>query len=176
LIKKRSKGEKRPMFNLMQNGLLEVAEMRQAEMHAEAQRARLLHSREASERFRWVFFWGRLRWLWARLTGRSIALQRLERSPNHQQRYTGVQTVPIHLIQGSEGRSTDFDRDFYPLSAHTRERWLGIYDAQNAGEELPPVELIRLNERYFVRDGHHRISVARTLGRVYVDATVISAN
>jgi hypothetical protein len=164
------------MFDLMQNGLFEAAEMRQSEMRAEAQRARLLHSREASERFRRVFFRGRLRSFWARLTGRSITLQRLERSPDHHQRYAGVQTVPIHLIQGSEGRSSDFDRDFYPLAAHTRERWLGIYDAQNAGEELPPVELIRLEDRYFVRDGHHRISVARTLGRDYVDAMVISAN
>jgi len=72
--------------------------------------------------------------------------------------YAGIQTVPIGQIRGSEGRCNDFDTDFHPR--------------QKRGVPLPPVELIRVGEVYFVRDGHHRISVAATLGQQYIDAVV----
>jgi hypothetical protein len=37
---------------------------------------------------------------------------------------------------------------------------------------MPPVDLVRIGQIYFVRDGHHRISVARALGRTDIDAYV----
>jgi hypothetical protein len=85
----------------------------------------------------------------------------------------GYQMVSIDRIRGSEGRVHDFDCDFYPLKDHNRERWLGIAQARHRGRALPPVALIQVGDLYFVRDGHHRISVARALGQLDIEATVI---
>ena len=86
--------------------------------------------------------------------------------------YLGAQTVPLRLIRGTEGRRDAFDDAFYPLSQHTRGRWLGIATAWLQGVALPPVELIRLGEFYAVRDGHHRISVVSALGIAEIDGLV----
>jgi hypothetical protein len=84
----------------------------------------------------------------------------------------GIQTVPIRQIQGSEGRCDDFDVAFRPLKQHTEDRWISVARAHLRGIGLPPVELIRVGEVYFVRDGHHRISVAAALGQQEIDAVV----
>ena len=81
--------------------------------------------------------------------------------------------VPISQICGSEGRCHDFDRDFHPLQDHNKERWLGIARARQRGKALPPVELVRVGDVYFVLDGHHRISVARALGQRHIEAKVM---
>ena len=84
----------------------------------------------------------------------------------------GTQTVPIRQIRGSEGRRSDFDDAFHPVRMHTKERWQGIARALLQGGRLSPVNLIRLGDIYFVRDGHHQISVARALGQQEIDAIV----
>lgn len=84
----------------------------------------------------------------------------------------GFQTVPIDQIRGSEGRSDDFDGHFHPLQDHNKARWLRIAAARQRGTALPPVELIRVSDVYFVRDGHHRISVARAAGQLDIEAEV----
>ena len=86
--------------------------------------------------------------------------------------YIGVQSVPIEHIQGSEGRLDDFDSAFNPLHERSRSRWLSVASVRLAGAALPPVELIQSGDIYFVRDGHHRISVAKALGEQYIDAEV----
>lgn len=85
----------------------------------------------------------------------------------------GIQTVPLGQIRGSEGRSGDFDRDFNPLQDRCRQRWLNVAVARQRGKALPPVELIQVGQVYFVRDGHHRISVARALGQQAIEARVL---
>jgi hypothetical protein len=87
--------------------------------------------------------------------------------------YAGHQSIPIGLIKGSEGRMEDFDDTFYPRHERMRSRWLNVASLRLAGVALPPVELIHSGGIYFVRDGHHRISVAKALGEVYIDAEVI---
>jgi hypothetical protein len=87
-------------------------------------------------------------------------------------RYAGLRSVPISRIQGSEGRSDDFDAEFRPLKAHNRWRWVSLAAARLRGAALPPVELIQVGEIYFVRDGHHRISVAKAFGQEQIDAEV----
>jgi hypothetical protein len=99
-------------------------------------------------------------------------LRRLAEAPAGTASYAGLQAVPIAAIRGSEGRSDDFDRDFNPLSDETRDRWLSVYAAMRGGRGLPPVELVEAGGVYYVRDGHHRISVARALGQAYVEAVV----
>ena len=89
------------------------------------------------------------------------------------QHYAGSRTVPINRIKGSEGRSGDFDREFNPTQTRTVDRWISIAVARSLGDALPLVELIQLGDDYYVRDGHHRISVARAFGEEYVDAKVI---
>jgi len=90
--------------------------------------------------------------------------------------YLGCQEVNITKIIGSEGRCEDFDRSFNPRKTHNKERWLNVANVQLAGIPLPPVELIQINDAYVVRDGHHRISVAKAIGNRYVDARVTAWN
>jgi hypothetical protein len=119
--------------------------------------------------------WGQL---WASLTGRSRALLALGKvhaaCPVQSQSDGGICTVPINQIRGSENRSTDFDCDFNPLQEHNRDRWLSIAEARERGKALPPVALIQVGDLYFVRDGHHRISVARALGQKAIEAKVVA--
>jgi hypothetical protein len=89
-------------------------------------------------------------------------------------RSPGIRTVPISQIRGSEGRSRDFDCDFNPLRDHGRDRWMRVALARLEGKSLPPVELIQVGDVYFVRDGHHRISVARALGQPDIEAEVVT--
>jgi hypothetical protein len=88
--------------------------------------------------------------------------------------YSGMQVVPIHSIIGSEGRTTDFDLDFHPIRGASRERWVNLAMVYLAGVQLPSVKLIRVDDAYFVRDGHHRISVSRAFGQLAMDAEVIT--
>jgi hypothetical protein len=84
----------------------------------------------------------------------------------------GTQTVSIDEIQGSEGRLADFDCQFNPLSSHDKNRWMQVATARQMGLPMPPVELVRVGDAYFVRDGHHRISVARAMGEDSIEAFV----
>jgi hypothetical protein len=86
--------------------------------------------------------------------------------------YTGTQVVPIAAIRGSESRGADFDAGFHPLRPHDRARWLSVATAWHLGLSLPPVELIQVGDQYFVRDGHHRISIAATLGVRDIEANI----
>lgn len=88
------------------------------------------------------------------------------------QRAIGSQTVPLDRIVGSEGRYADFDRQFAPLSEATKFRWMSIDRAHHEAVGLPAVELYKLGDIYFVKDGHHRISVARMQGQLAIDAIV----
>jgi hypothetical protein len=91
------------------------------------------------------------------------------------QRYIGSRTVAISQIVGSEGRTHDFDRSFNPLDERSRDRWMSVASARQNGVALPAVELIQIGQNYFVRDGHHRISVAHAFGEEYIDAIVTVA-
>jgi len=84
----------------------------------------------------------------------------------------GLRTVPLQLVVGSENRCKDFDNQFAPFSERNHQRWLRISDMFIKGESIPAVELIQVGQSYFVRDGHHRISVARALGLKFIDAKV----
>ena len=88
--------------------------------------------------------------------------------------YSGMQVVPVRSIIGSESRTNDFDMDFYPLRGASRERWVNMAMAYLAGLQLPSVKLIQVDDVYFVRDGHHRISVSRAFGQLAMDAEVIT--
>jgi hypothetical protein len=88
------------------------------------------------------------------------------------ERSLGARVVPLDVIVGTVDRDRDFDRSFRPTSGRVRSRWEHIAAAMRRGESLPPVDLLRIGEAYFVRDGHHRVSVARALGRTDIDSIV----
>ena len=89
------------------------------------------------------------------------------------QAYLGRRTVPVRSIVGSEDRYGDFDDKFLPLQGSSEQRWRFVYAAQRRGEFLPPVNLLKVGDSYFVRDGNHRVSVARWLGVERLDAEVV---
>ncbi len=84
----------------------------------------------------------------------------------------GVVTVEISKIRGSECRVCDFDDRFLPLTNSNGQRWASVYAARLCGESLPAVSLVQVGDTYYVRDGHHRISVARLMGEEYIEADV----
>ncbi len=88
--------------------------------------------------------------------------------------YVGMQSVPIAKIAGSEGRYRDFDNHFLPTSAYLRRRWESIDEARLTDVNLPPILLYEIGGLYFVRDGNHRVSVAKAQGVEFIDAEVIS--
>jgi hypothetical protein len=88
------------------------------------------------------------------------------------QRSLGHQTVPLNNVVGSEGRYEDFDRRFLPRSDALKQRWSNIDRAMIEAVDLPPVDLYKIGDIYFVRDGNHRVSVARQQGQEYIDAYV----
>lgn len=92
--------------------------------------------------------------------------------PIRGQHYLGLKQVPIDQIVGSFGRYRDFDRAFLPIQDRTRGRWLSIDQAHYQDVILPPVDLYKMGEIYFVKDGNHRVSVARQRGQEFIDALV----
>ncbi len=88
--------------------------------------------------------------------------------------YLGMQVIPVDLIAGSEGRYHDFDNHFFPKNLHLKNRWASIDRAILTDVILPPIVLYEIGGLYFVRDGNHRVSVARSQGVENIDAEVIS--
>jgi hypothetical protein len=86
-------------------------------------------------------------------------------------RYLGTQEIQLGQIVGSVNRNDDFDQDFRPLRKHLRERWVNVYMSAENGA-WTPIRVYKLGEQYFVEDGHHRVSVANTLGMSLILADV----
>lgn len=86
--------------------------------------------------------------------------------------YAGMQVIPIAKIIGSEGRYKDFDNHFFPKSAFLKNRWERVDEAAIMSVDLPPIKVYELAGMYFVRDGNHRVSVAKARGTEFIDAEV----
>jgi len=115
------------------------------------------------------------------LTGRAQRLRSIEpvlRAAGFEGRaFGGVQEIPVDKIVGSvapDAKASDFDPAFLPLNRRTRERWTRIYQAMVEGDELPPIDVYKVDGNYYVIDGHHRVSVARNLDRPTINARVIN--
>jgi len=85
----------------------------------------------------------------------------------------GLQSIALDSIVGTaDQRTGDFDRSFRPTSTRVRGRWERIALAERRGEAMPPIDVYRIGELHFVRDGHHRVSVARARRRTHIEAYV----
>jgi hypothetical protein len=85
----------------------------------------------------------------------------------------GVRDIPLAAITGSlePHRAAHFDSEFRP-SAPARSRWLSVWLAEQRGAVLPPISVAPVGDAYAIRDGHHRVSVARARGAVTITAIV----
>ena len=88
------------------------------------------------------------------------------------ERQLGVQVIPMDAIVGSVDKVRDFDRRFRPTSGRSRQRWERMALMSRTGGSFPPIEVYKLGNLYFVRDGHHRVSVGRALGATTIEAYV----
>jgi hypothetical protein len=86
---------------------------------------------------------------------------------------SGIREIPLDAISGTlePSRSSQFDHDFRP-AAPTRSRWQRVWLAEHRGTVLPPISVIRVGNTYAVRDGHHRVSVAKARGALTITAIV----
>jgi hypothetical protein len=88
------------------------------------------------------------------------------------ERYLGLQTIQLDTVVGTVDSGRDFDRRFRPTSDRVRERWERLDLAQRCGAAIPPIEVYRVGGLHFVKDGHHRVSVAVATGHTTIDAYV----
>jgi hypothetical protein len=97
----------------------------------------------------------------------------VKRIPLKGQSYIGLKQIETEKIIGSVSRFTEFDRAFLPRQTHTRERWESIDTAYYRDIILPPIDVYQIGDIYFVKDGNHRVSVARERGQAFMDAYVV---
>ena len=113
----------------------------------------------------------------ARITGKSTQLLSYddvsEKLKLRARTDRGVQHIPLDAIVGSVGRDTDFTRAFLPRRAVDQQRWANVKAAMEEGAGLPPIEVYKVGEVYFVMDGNHRVSIAKQEGFTSIEARVI---
>lgn len=112
--------------------------------------------------------------LWAKLIGNHTKLARFpeqapEKSPNR--KLVGLEDIPIEQIVGTLGRHSDFDQQFRPLKKNLRDRWVNAYLALE-NEGWSPILVHKVGDKYYVEDGHHRVSIARSLGMAFIQGSV----
>lgn len=112
----------------------------------------------------------------AKLTGRSTELLSYEEVRQKLRAIEGsarqLEDIPISSIIGSVGRYTDFNKDFLPQHESNKERWVRVMLEAKGQKGLPPIEVYRIGEVYFVLDGNHRVSVAKELEATHIQAYV----
>jgi len=88
------------------------------------------------------------------------------------ERPLGLQTIQLDSVVGTVDSRRDFDRRFRPTSSRVRQRWERLALAERRGESIPPIDVYRIGDMYFVVDGHHRVSIALATGQKTIDAYV----
>lgn len=112
--------------------------------------------------------------LWAKVTGRNSSLgtfpEEVRRS-NPNKKLLGVKEIRVDQIVGTLNRFSDFDHEFRPLKQHLLNRWVDTFIRLQHDEWLPIV-VHKIGDQYYVEDGHHRVSVARAIGMIFIEANI----
>jgi hypothetical protein len=137
----------------------------------------LLEAREQFDSARHRAFWRALGRIPGRYhTLRLPTLDRVLRAAQFEGRSSrGVQEILLDKVVGTvtAAKRIDFDSAFLPLARRQRERWSRLYAFMSAGfGDVPPIDVYQLEDAYYVIDGHHRVSIARALGRDRIEAKV----
>jgi hypothetical protein len=131
---------------------------------------------EAERAFEHVHQRARIESFLRKLTGRRLHLLSFrevqERLQLHLSRELGVREISLDKIVGSVGKPDAFTPTFLPRYAHLKERWKRVYAGAQSMLGLPPIEVYQVGDVYFIKDGHHRVSVARHLGATTMTADV----
>ena len=117
----------------------------------------------------------------ARVTGKSTQLLSYEEVAEklrlRARMERGIQHIPLDAIVGSVGRNTEFTRTFLPRRAGDQQRWANVKAAfMDMDANMPPIEVYKVGEVYFVVDGNHRVSIARQEKFKMIEARVIEFN
>ena len=92
-------------------------------------------------------------------------------SAQQNKRYAGVQSIPTEKIVGTVSRTDDFDSEFRPRKRHLRDRWVTMFILLQS-DSWAPIVVHKAGDVYYVEDGHHRVSVARSVGMRFIEAEV----
>jgi hypothetical protein len=112
--------------------------------------------------------------LWAKLLGKNTKLSMFpEQTPqkSSNRKIVGIMDIPIEQIAGTVSRQSDFDHKFRPLKSYLRDRWVNTYNTLER-DGWSPILVHKIGEHYYVEDGHHRVSVARSIGMAFIEAKV----
>jgi hypothetical protein len=135
--------------------LLDNGRLSHSQDHLQNHGAAIAAFKRAKKRGTW-------RRLLAWLTRRSVELQHF---PTIELQYTKHAARGVQYI--------DLDNQFWPITEHSRARWVSIAKAMGTDKPLPPVQLIQVANGYVVRDGNHRVSVARAFDQSVIEAEII---
>lgn len=133
-------------------------------------------TQRAASLFEWIYFKGKVKALFAPLTGQSRTIPFLSDTEVDMSQLTveqvGLQPIRVDRIIGTLGRM-NYDREFYPLQHRDKKRWMSVAIAMMSDVTvLAPISVIQIEDDYYTSDGNHRVSVARTLNKLYIDANV----
>lgn len=85
----------------------------------------------------------------------------------------GVREIDVAQIIGSVSNNRNFDDQFNPRNIASQERWSRLYIGYLQGDPIPPIDVYKIGDTYYVEDGHHRVSVSRNIGRDFIEAHII---
>ncbi len=145
--------------------------------HIDPKQWQVIVWKRARRAYRNMRFRGGIWRLWCRLTRKSCALMdfsTFQKKCQLDNPYAlGIQAIPVNQIMGSVGCVEDFDAKFFPLhDKGVEKRWVGVAEQFLINESVPAIEVFQVGNRYFVKDGHHRVSAARALGIRFIEAQV----
>lgn len=133
-------------------------------------------AQRAGSQFEWLWWRGNVKAILARVTGDDRAIHYLDDAVRDLARlnveHLGVRPIRVDQIVGTQGRIS-YDKDFLPLRREDRKRWMSVAVAMMEDvTSLKPISVVQISDVYFTLDGNHRVSVARALGKLYMDADV----
>lgn len=133
----------------------------------------LRRAQQDAERIRGKAFWTAIFRLLRGVPDELMPFEAVRQLRPRAEHYGGTRAIELRQIVGSVDRYKDFNHIFLPHYRLPLERWVRVRQALLEGLELPPIQVYRVGEVYFVKDGHHRVSVAREEGQRFIDAEVV---
>ena len=135
-----------------------------------------LRAKQDAERMRNRAFWNQVFTSVRGIPNELLAFDEVKKLYPSSESYGGVKAIEIDQIVGSVDRYRDFDHYFLPRFKMPLNRWVNIRRARLDGVELPAIQVYKVGDIFFVKDGHHRVSVAKDEGQRYIDAEIIELN